>query len=37
MVRRKLDKGKVIEQSMELKVVKNTTRKNIEDKDNGNI
>jgi hypothetical protein len=35
MVRRKLDKGKVIEQSMELKVVKNTTRKNIEDKDNG--
>tara|TARA_R100000005_G_C4994059_1_gene201058 strand:- start:364 stop:492 length:129 start_codon:yes stop_codon:yes gene_type:complete len=36
MVRKRQDKGKAITQNMEIKIVKNTTRKDIEDKDNGN-
>ena len=35
MVRKRQDKGKVITQNMEIKIVKNITRKDIGDKDNG--
>ena len=35
MVRKRQDKGKVITQNMEIKIVKNITRKDIGDNDNG--